>query len=68
MENRCVWNGCHSQVPNVQPRDNRDGALLIRTLSVNVTQNTVDKLAVSRERFSKPASYRLQLQKKKVKE
>ena len=36
----------------VQPYDKRDGALLLRTLSMTITQILVDKIAVLRERFS----------------
>ena len=36
-----------------QPHDKRDGALHLRTLSMKITQNIVDKIAVSLKRFSK---------------
>ena len=44
----------------VQPHDERDGALLLRTLSLKITQISVDKIAVLHERFSKPQSCRSQ--------
>ena len=37
----------------IQPHDKRDGALHLRTLSMKITQNIVDRIAVSHERFSK---------------
>ena len=43
---------------SVQPRDERDNALLFRTLSMKITQNTVDKIAALHEPFSKPQSCR----------
>ena len=42
----------------VQPYDKRDGALLLRTLSMKIAQNAVDKIAVLRENVCKPQSCR----------
>ena len=41
-----------------QPRDKRVGGLLLRVLAAKITQNSVDDIAVSHERFSKPSDWR----------
>ena len=62
-ENRMLASEICSQLDGkllfvAQSCDKRDGALFLRTLSMKITQNTVDEIAVLRERFSNRQSCR----------